>query len=94
MLPDLPIVAEQGFTKFSAIQLWSWCAPAKTPKLVVTQLNKVFNDALALPEIKTRLHEISAEPTPISPGQFASFLKAEKAKQTQPVRDTNSQIEQ
>ena len=57
-------------------------------------LNKALNDALALPKIKTRMHEMAAELTPISPGQFASFLKAEEAKWTQLVRDTNLQIEQ
>lgn len=94
VLPDVPTVAEQGFPGFSAIQWWGLCAPAKTPEPVVAKLNKALNDALALPEIKTRLHEMAAEPTPLTPAQFGGFLKAEVAKWTQLVRDTHLQIEQ
>ena len=94
VLPDVPTVAEQGFAGFSAIQWWGLCAPAKTPEPVVARLNQALNEALALPEVQTRLHEMAAEPTPISPGQFERFLKAEVAKWAQLVRDTNLQIEQ
>ena len=94
VLPDVPTVAEQGFAGFSAIQWWGLCAPAKTPEPVVARLNKALNDALALPDIKARLHEMAAEPTPLSPLQFETFLKAEVAKWTQLVRDTKLQIEQ
>jgi tripartite-type tricarboxylate transporter receptor subunit TctC len=94
VLPDVPTVAEQGFAGFSAIQWWGLCAPAKTPEPVVARLNKALNDALALPEIKARLHDMAAEPTPLTPVQFESFLKTEVAKWTQLVRDTHLQIEQ
>jgi tripartite-type tricarboxylate transporter receptor subunit TctC len=94
LLPDVPTVAEQGFAGFSAIQWWGLCAPAKTPEPVVARLNKALNDALALPEIKARLHDMAAEPTPLTPLQFESFLKTEVAKWTQLVRNTHLQIEQ
>lgn len=94
VLPDVPTVAEQGFAGFSAIQWWGLCAPAKTPGPVVARLNKALNDALALPDIKARLHEMAAEPTPLTPAQFETFLKTEVAKWTQLVRDTHLQIEQ
>ena len=94
LLPDVATVAEQGFPGFSAIQWWGLCAPAKTPEPVVTRLNKALNDALALSDVKARLHEMAAEPTPLTPLQFEAFLKSEAAKWTQLVRDTNLQIEQ
>ncbi len=93
VLPDVATVAEQGFAGFSAIQWWGLCAPAKTPEPVIARLNKALNDALALPDIKARLHDMAAEPTPLTPGQFESFLKSEVAKWTQLVRDTKLQIE-
>lgn len=94
VLPDVGTVAEQGFAGFSAIQWWGLCAPAKTPEPVVARLNKALNDALALPEIKARLHDMAAEPMPLTPAQFEAFLKTEVAKWTQLVRDTHLQIEQ
>ena len=57
-------------------------------------MNKALNEAWALPEVKARLHEMAAEPTPGTPTQFESLLKSEVAKWTQLVRDTNLQIEQ
>jgi tripartite-type tricarboxylate transporter receptor subunit TctC len=92
-LPDVPTVAEQGFAGFSAIQWWGLCAPAKTPDAVVTRLNKALNDALALPDIKARLHDMAAQPTPLSPSQFQSFLRAEVAKWTQLVRESGMVVE-
>jgi tripartite-type tricarboxylate transporter receptor subunit TctC len=94
VLPEVPTVAEQGFAGFSAIQWWGLCAPARTPEPVVARLNKALNDALALPEIKARLHEMAAEATPLTPLQFENFLKAEVAKWTRLVSDTHLQIEQ
>lgn len=94
LLPDVATVAEQGFAGFSAIQWWGLCAPAKTPEPVVARLNKALNDALALPDVKARLQDMAAEPTPLTPLQFGAFLKSEVAKWTQLVRDTNLQIEQ
>lgn len=61
---------------------------------VVARLNKALNDALALSDVKARLHEMGAEPMPLTPLQFEAFLKSEVAKWTQLVRDTNLQIEQ
>ncbi|MDO9360665.1 MAG: tripartite tricarboxylate transporter substrate binding protein [Polaromonas sp.] len=94
VMPDVPTVAEQGFPGFSAIQWWGLCAPAKTPEPVVARLNKALNDALALPDIQARLHEMAAEPTPMTSTQFGSFLKAEVVKWTKLVSDTNLKIEQ
>ena len=91
--PDVPTVAEQGFPGFSAIQWWGLCAPAKTPDAVVFRLNKALNDALALPEIKARMLEMAAEPTPITPAQFDGFLKQEVLKWTKLVKDTNLKID-
>ena len=93
-LPDVPTVAEQGFPGFSAIQWWGLCAPAKTPAPVVARLNKALNEVLALPDIKARLHEMAAEPMPVTPLQFDAFLKAEVAKWTKLVKDTGLKIEQ
>ena len=78
--PDAPTVAAQGFAGFSAIQWWGLCAPAKTPEPVVARSNKALSGALALTEIQTRLHDMAAEPSPMTPAQFESFLKAEVAK--------------
>jgi len=93
LIPHVPTVAEQGFAGFSAIQWWGLCAPAKTPQPVIARLNKALNDALALPDIQSRLHDMAAAPLPLTPVQFGSFIRSEVAKWTQLVRETHLQID-
>jgi tripartite-type tricarboxylate transporter receptor subunit TctC len=93
LLPDVPTVAEMGFAGFSAIQWWGLCAPARTPVSVVSQLNQALNASLALPQVRHRLSELAAEPSPMSPSQFADFLASEVNKWVKLVKDTRLQIE-
>jgi tripartite-type tricarboxylate transporter receptor subunit TctC len=93
LLPEVPTVAEMGFGGFSAIQWWGLCAPAKTPTHVVAKLNQALNNALSQPDVRLRLHELAAEPDPMSPSQFSEFLSAEVAKWVKLVKDARLQIE-
>lgn len=93
LLPEVPTVAEMGFAGFSAIQWWGLCAPARTPASVVNQLNQALNASLALPQVRQRLNELAAEPSPMSPSQFADFLTTEVNKWVRLVKDSRLQIE-
>ena len=62
-------------------------------KLLAATFTALAVVTLALPDIQARLHEMAAEPTPQSPGQFEGFLKTEVAKWTQLVRSTNLKVE-
>ena len=93
LLPEVPTVAEMGFAGFSAIQWWGLCAPARTPAPVVAQLNQALNASLALPEVRHRLSELAAEPSPMSPQQFGDFLSTEVNKWVKLVKDARLQIE-
>jgi len=94
MIPEVPTIAELGFPGFSAIQWWGLCAPARTPEAIVARLNQALNEALAHPDIRQRLSEVAAEPTPMSPQQFRDFLVAEVDKWKRLVRETKLQIEE
>ena len=93
LLPDVPTVAEMGFAGFSAIQWWGLCAPSKTPTTVITQLNQALNASLGWPEVRQRLTELAAEPTPMSPPQFSEFLTTEVNKWVRLVKEARLQIE-
>jgi tripartite-type tricarboxylate transporter receptor subunit TctC len=92
-LPDVPTIAELGFAGFSAIQWWGLCAPAQTPPAVVTQLNQALNASLGLPDVRHRLAELAAEPSPMSPQQFADFLRVEVNKWSRLVKEARLQID-
>ena len=92
-LPDVPTVAEMGFTGFSAIQWWGLCAPATTPASVVTQLNQALVKALAIPDVKERILALGADPVGSSPEEFGAFIKKEIATWSKVIKEVGITIE-
>ena len=79
-LPDLPTVAESGYTGFEADQWYGVVAPAGTPAAVVAKLNAQINLALGSPDIKTRLLSEGAIATPATPEAFGQLIARELAR--------------
>ena len=78
-LPNTPTVAESipGFQ----FGLWGGVfAPAGTPNDVVVQLNREINKALAEPATKQKIEDLGAIVRPVSPDEFADFVKRETVK--------------
>ena len=76
-LPGVPTVAESGYPGFEADQWYGVVAPAGTPRDVVARLNAQINQALAAPELKTRLAAEGAIATPTSPEAFGQLIASE-----------------
>ena len=89
-MPEVPTIAESGAAHgLAAFDINTWFGlfgPAGLPAATTQRLNKAFTEALASPEIKARLATLLAEPAPMSPEQFATFVKAELAKYEKVVR--------
>lgn len=79
-VPDIPSVAEQGYTNFE-IGLWFgvW-APAATPPAIVKKINQDINQAMQDPEVKTAYETKGIKATPMSPTEFAKFVREEMGK--------------
>jgi tripartite-type tricarboxylate transporter receptor subunit TctC len=76
-LPDVPTIAESGLPGFD-YNLWvGLFAPAGTPPEIVDRINKDIVRALQSPEIKERLSSLGAEPMPMTPAEFKSFVHGE-----------------
>ncbi|MDP1742871.1 MAG: tripartite tricarboxylate transporter substrate binding protein [Polaromonas sp.] len=54
-LPNVPTVAESGFTGFDAPAWWAILAPAKTPPDVIKRMSEEVDKALKNPEIAKKL---------------------------------------
>ncbi len=54
-LPNVPTVAESGFSGFDAPAWWAILAPAKTPPEVLKRMNEEVSKALQNPEIAKKL---------------------------------------
>ncbi len=79
-VPDIPSVAEQGYANFE-IGLWFgvW-APAATPPAIVKKINQDINQAMQDPEVKTAYETKGIKATPMSPAEFAKFVREEMGK--------------
>ena len=76
-LPEIPTMAEVGFTNFEAVAWFGMLAPAGTPQAIVDRLNKEIVAILNTPEIKERLAAMGATVVADKPDEFARFLSAE-----------------
>jgi tripartite-type tricarboxylate transporter receptor subunit TctC len=56
-MPDVPTLAEQGFSGFSALAWWGVFAPAGTPRPIIDKLNAEMAKAINQPELKKQLTE-------------------------------------
>lgn len=95
-MPELPTIAESGVGALARFDIDTWFGlfgPAGMSAETTQQLNKAFTDALALPEVKARLATLLAEPAPMSPPQFASFVRAELAKYEKVVKQSGAKAD-
>jgi tripartite-type tricarboxylate transporter receptor subunit TctC len=89
-LPDVPTLAESGF---SGMEDYTWIAmflPAGTPPEIAQRLNEAVNRAIQAPDVRERLESLAFEPVGGTQAQFAEYVKAEIAKWGKVVRATGA----
>jgi tripartite-type tricarboxylate transporter receptor subunit TctC len=78
--PDIPTVDEAGLPGFYASLWYGLWVPKDTPKTIIAKLNAAVADALASPQVRTRLAELGPEIPPRdqqTPEVLGAFQKAE-----------------
>ncbi|HEX2243116.1 MAG TPA: tripartite tricarboxylate transporter substrate binding protein [Gammaproteobacteria bacterium] len=75
--PDLPTIAESGFSDFQAVQWLGLLTTGRTPKAIVQKLNREVNRILANPQIASRLASQGTTPAGGSPDEFRQLIAAE-----------------
>ena len=79
-LADVPTLAEQGFADTSADNWYGLLAPAKTPAAVVAKLHDAVVAALDVPDVREKLVQSGAIPSPMSSAEFGRLLADELAR--------------
>ena len=83
-MPEVPTVQESGaalgLKRFDISTWFGLFGPAGLGAETTTRLNKAFVDALGSAEVKARMATLMAEPAPMTPDQFGSFVRAELQK--------------
>jgi len=88
-VPDIPSIAEQGYSNFE-IGLWFgvW-APAATSPAIVKKINQDINKAMQDPEVKTAYENKGIKATPMSPAEFSKFVREEMGKYQKIAKEAN-----
>ena len=83
--PDVPTVAET-LPGFEATSWHALFAPAGTPRPIVDKLAAEVKRIFTAPETETKLKEIGAVASPMSPEEFTQFIAAERRKWQEVVK--------
>jgi tripartite-type tricarboxylate transporter receptor subunit TctC len=92
-LPDTPTLDESGLPGFEATAWIGLGARAGTPDAVVLQLARDATDALSQPESLRRLAALGIEPRPISPPEFAAFIRRDTERWAEVIRRSGATVE-
>jgi tripartite-type tricarboxylate transporter receptor subunit TctC len=92
-LPDVPTVAESGFTGFEDYTWVGVFVPAGTPKAIVSKINADIETLIQQPSVKEQLALLGFDPVGGSPDSFARYIKVEMTKWAAVVRDTGVKVE-
>jgi tripartite-type tricarboxylate transporter receptor subunit TctC len=77
--PDIPTLAEAGLPGFRWDSWGALFAPSKTPRPIVTRLNREYTAALNHPDIQKRMRALGVEPAPVMPADLDKLVAQELA---------------
>jgi tripartite-type tricarboxylate transporter receptor subunit TctC len=86
-LPEIPAIAET-VPGFEAISWWGIVAPRATPPGIIGALNREIVKALGSADMKTFMRGLGAEPRPMTPQEFAAFIRSERDKWSKVAKES------
>jgi tripartite-type tricarboxylate transporter receptor subunit TctC len=86
LVPELPTLDESGLKGFEANNWNGLFVAAKTPRALVTRLNRDLVAALNTPELKEQMFKQGLDAAPESPEAFAAYCKSEYVKWAKVVK--------
>ena len=93
LMPDLPTIAETAVADYDLSGWIALFAPAGTPRPIVDKLNAEVAKALASPEVRSKLLDLGAEPSPMPVAEFTTWVQQEVNKWTRLVKEAGIQPE-
>ena len=90
--PQVPTLAEQGFTGFSGVEWFAIYAPAKTPAQIIRTLNTSASKVLASPEVIQRIEGLSMKAEGGSPESLHATEVKDSAVWKELIQKSNFQL--
>ena len=78
--PEIPAIAESGYTGYDLTTWWGLFAPAGTPADIVAKVHRDTLVALHNAEVKARFASLSVDPGEGTTREFADYVRQEIAK--------------
>ncbi|HEY8360827.1 MAG TPA: tripartite tricarboxylate transporter substrate-binding protein, partial [Ramlibacter sp.] len=93
LAPDIPTFTELGYPSLVAVTSFGLFAKGGTPAAAVNELAAAFSEALAVPAVVQRLHQMGLEPLGGKPEEYKAKLAAERARWAALIRETGMTID-
>jgi tripartite-type tricarboxylate transporter receptor subunit TctC len=91
--PEIPTLDESGLRGFEATPWIGLGTRNGTPREIVSRLGDLALRALARPDAASRMSSIGIEARPMTPEQFAEFIRAETKKWAEIIRRSGAKAE-
>ena len=85
-LPDVPTLAEQGFTGIDVVGWHGLVAPPGTDPALCLRLNAEVAKLLARPDVAERVQALGMEPGPETPAELGALIQADAVRWAEVVR--------
>ncbi len=92
VMPEVPTVAEAALPGFEASTWWGILAPARTPAVIVAEINGQLAHAFAQRDVADRIAALGAELVGGAPARLAEHLNSEIPKWRQVIRTANIRL--
>jgi len=90
--PDVPAIGET-VKGFEAIGWQGLFAPAGTPRPIVDKLAADVKRILSQPKIVAALQNVGGDPLPMTPDDFAQFIRVERGKWAEVIKSVDVRID-
>lgn len=80
LVPDVPTVAEAGFSDYEVLAWFGLFTPKGTPEPIVQRLSVEIEKILKRPDIREKMAKLGAEPRFMNAKQLTDFVTVESAK--------------
>lgn len=88
-VPGVQSFAQQGLAEFEAPTWWAFLGRAGTPEPILRRMHEALTQALADPEVKSKIEEQGCDVVASDPAACGRFLTAEIEKWGKVIRDNN-----
>lgn len=92
-LPQVPTIAESGYSGFEAVTWFGFVAPTGVPKDIVVRLNTEINKALQAADVKKKLNDQGTDVLGGTPEQFGALIKSDLARWAPIIKESGAKLD-